>query len=56
MLYQELCDVRASFRVNNEAHNRALLCYCCFAIQVVDMTGAQPEVVRAGKGDVSMFE
>jgi hypothetical protein len=25
-------------------------------LQVVDMSGPVPEVVRAGKGDVSMFE
>lgn len=27
---------------------------CC--IQVVDMTGPEPEVVRRGKGDASVFE
>lgn len=25
-------------------------------LQVIDMSGPEPEIVRAGKGDVSMFE
>lgn len=37
-------------------HLRARVFCVCMCVQVVDMTGQAPEVLREGMGDVSMFQ